>query len=103
LRGGSWIDNARCVRAAFRDNRAPDDRIDILGFRIACDSVPRSQGRVLRGGSWYDYTRLVRAACRLWVGPDIRIDILGFRIACATETPVFTSIPVTAPRTPASG
>jgi formylglycine-generating enzyme required for sulfatase activity len=33
IRGGSWIDAARKVRAASRLNRHPDNRVAYLGFR----------------------------------------------------------------------
>ena len=35
VRGGSWNDNARNVRAAYRNRNAPDNRNDNLGFRCA--------------------------------------------------------------------
>ena len=35
LRGGSWDDDARLVRAASRGARHPDSRYDFLGFRCA--------------------------------------------------------------------
>ncbi|MCP5197405.1 MAG: formylglycine-generating enzyme family protein [Gammaproteobacteria bacterium] len=35
LRGGSWINHARSVRAAYRDRLRPDNRDDRLGFRCA--------------------------------------------------------------------
>jgi eukaryotic-like serine/threonine-protein kinase len=34
-RGGSWTDPLRNVRAAVRYGRAPDDRLDAVGFRCA--------------------------------------------------------------------
>ena len=34
-RGGSWIHDARYVRAAYRGGDSPDDRFDGLGFRLA--------------------------------------------------------------------
>ncbi len=40
IRGGSWRDGARGVRAAYRSRRDPDSRNDLLGFRCA-----RVQGR----------------------------------------------------------
>ena len=33
LRGGSWYNDARYVRAAYRDAIPPDDRSDLIGFR----------------------------------------------------------------------
>ena len=35
IRGGSWSDDARYVRAAYRDHVEPSDRNDDLGFRCA--------------------------------------------------------------------
>lgn len=35
LRGGSWLANARHVRAAFRLGYSPDDRSSGIGFRLA--------------------------------------------------------------------
>ncbi len=35
LRGGSWNNDARFVRAAYRSHALPDDRFDNLGFRCA--------------------------------------------------------------------
>jgi len=35
VRGGSWIDSRRFVRAAVRDGRYPDITLDWLGFRCA--------------------------------------------------------------------
>jgi formylglycine-generating enzyme required for sulfatase activity len=37
LRGGSWCDPARRCRAALRGGGPPDDRGDLLGFRLASD------------------------------------------------------------------
>jgi len=34
LRGGSWLDNARDLRAANRSVEAPDFRFDYVGFRV---------------------------------------------------------------------
>lgn len=37
LRGGSWTDTPGPFRLAARENRAPDDRLAIAGFRLARD------------------------------------------------------------------
>jgi formylglycine-generating enzyme required for sulfatase activity len=42
VRGGSWGDNARTCRAAFRLRHAPDVRFSTLGFRPAGGQVPSS-------------------------------------------------------------
>ena len=34
LRGGSWSNYTRNLRAAFRYDYAPDDRDDFIGFRV---------------------------------------------------------------------
>lgn len=39
-RGGSWLDLARCVRAAYRNGRHPSYRVDDLGVRLARDQAP---------------------------------------------------------------
>ncbi|MBF0631361.1 MAG: SUMF1/EgtB/PvdO family nonheme iron enzyme [Magnetococcales bacterium] len=41
IRGGSWNDNARNVRAAYRNRHPSDNRNDDLGFRCA-----RAHGRM---------------------------------------------------------
>ncbi|MCP3915086.1 MAG: SUMF1/EgtB/PvdO family nonheme iron enzyme [bacterium] len=35
MRGGSWNDDARNLRAAFRNANLPETRNDNLGFRLA--------------------------------------------------------------------
>ena len=44
IRGGSWIDHARDVRAADRSGFAPGVRLPVLGFRLS-----RGRAQVLRG------------------------------------------------------
>ncbi|MBD2770824.1 SUMF1/EgtB/PvdO family nonheme iron enzyme [Iningainema tapete] len=34
LRGGSWNNNPRNCRSAYRDYNAPDNRNDNIGFRV---------------------------------------------------------------------
>ena len=41
IRGGSWFDYARYVRAAYRDACEPGLRYGNLGFRLAADSASR--------------------------------------------------------------
>ena len=41
LRGGSWRNNARQIRASNRGRLAPDDREDDDGFRCVRDPLPR--------------------------------------------------------------
>ena len=36
VRGGSWIYNQDSVRASARNHGAPDDRSDLIGFRVLC-------------------------------------------------------------------
>ena len=40
MRGGSWINNARNVRPAYRNRNEPSNANDNLGFRLS-----REQGR----------------------------------------------------------
>ncbi len=42
LRGGSWFDNARNLRSAFRDASAPDIRYDAFGLRLAGGFDPQA-------------------------------------------------------------
>ena len=35
VRGGSWINNGRNTRSAYRNRNAPDTRNDNCGFRLA--------------------------------------------------------------------
>lgn len=35
LRGGSWINNGRNARSAYRNRNEPDNRNDNIGFRLA--------------------------------------------------------------------
>ncbi len=43
-RGGSWIDDPRDCRSAYRSYSGPDDRITYVGFRVVC-SAPRALQR----------------------------------------------------------
>ncbi|RLC74608.1 MAG: hypothetical protein DRJ03_27740 [Chloroflexi bacterium] len=45
LRGGSWNNNQKNVRAANRNNNAPDNRNDNIGFRC----VSAASGEFLKG------------------------------------------------------
>ena len=40
LRGGSFDDDSRVLRAAIRNSFEPDSRIDIIGFRCVREVVP---------------------------------------------------------------
>jgi formylglycine-generating enzyme required for sulfatase activity len=40
LRGGSWNNNPRNCRAANRNNNAPGNRNNNVGFRVLCVSRP---------------------------------------------------------------
>ncbi len=35
-RGGSWNNNPRNCRSAYRNNNNPDDRNNNIGFRVVC-------------------------------------------------------------------
>ena len=41
LRGGSWNGIPRFCRSAYRDSNSPDNRSDLVGFRVSC-SAPRT-------------------------------------------------------------
>jgi formylglycine-generating enzyme required for sulfatase activity len=45
IRGGSWSNTARNVRAAFRDAYSPDFRYEILGFRLSRGHAPQPAER----------------------------------------------------------
>jgi hypothetical protein len=47
VRGGSWNNNPRNVRAANRNDNTPDNRNNNIGFRLA--KTPRRQSRLLYG------------------------------------------------------
>ncbi len=70
IRGGSWDDGARSVRAAYRSRYAPGDRDGILGFRCA-----RVQDQAEPAGGEEDRSAERRssgssgASVALWVGP----------------------------------
>jgi formylglycine-generating enzyme required for sulfatase activity len=38
LRGGSWNNNPRNCRSAYRNNNARDHRNNNIGFRVACSA-----------------------------------------------------------------
>ena len=43
LRGGSWINNGRNLRSAYRNHNAPDNRNDNIGLRLA-GALPTAEG-----------------------------------------------------------
>ena len=77
LKGGSWTQ--KILRSSCRGCEDADTRINLIGFRIACE-VPTV--RVLRGGSWSDLPYFLRASYRGRGEPDLRHSDGGFRIAC---------------------
>ncbi len=48
VRGGSWGDHARAVRAAYRDGDGPGDRSHSLGFRLS--RGPKERGALVNEG-----------------------------------------------------
>ncbi|MGB8698677.1 MAG: SUMF1/EgtB/PvdO family nonheme iron enzyme [Thermosynechococcaceae cyanobacterium] len=36
--GGSWINNPRRCRSAYRNNNTPDNRNNNNGFRVVCEA-----------------------------------------------------------------
>ncbi len=51
LRGGSWVDYGRSLRAAYRDRGAPDGRSHSFGLRLAGGFDPRGSSRRIKTGS----------------------------------------------------
>ena len=45
VRGGSLHNDQTDARAAYRNNNAPDNRNNNIGFRLACSSPIRSTGQ----------------------------------------------------------
>lgn len=43
-RGGSWDNDARNCRSAYRNRRHPDDRNSNLGLRLAAAHLPAEAG-----------------------------------------------------------
>ncbi len=41
VRGGSWNNNQTNARAAYRNDNAPDNRNNNIGFRLVCASPIR--------------------------------------------------------------
>jgi len=37
VRGGSWLDEARACRAAYRQRAMPENRYRLIGFRVVCE------------------------------------------------------------------
>jgi len=37
-RGGSWNNNPRNCRSAYRNNNNPDNRNNNIGFRVVCEA-----------------------------------------------------------------
>ncbi len=59
LRGGSWNNNARNTRSAYRNNAHPDNRDNNIGLRLARAQpgageplLTRSRSRPRASGSW---------------------------------------------------
>ena len=51
LRGGSWINNGRNVRSAYRFHFGPGNRYRSYGFRLALGPEPWQDERAGRGGA----------------------------------------------------
>jgi formylglycine-generating enzyme required for sulfatase activity len=102
VRGGSWFNNARLLRCAYRFRYGPTYTNVHLGFRVvrggSWDNVARylrcaHRGRdeptsrdvdlgfrVVRGGSWFDLARSLRCVNRGRLGPSSGDGRLGFRV-----------------------
>jgi hypothetical protein len=94
LRGGSWNNNPRNCRSAYRNHNEPDNANNNVGFRVVCLpqkgaaglSSPLSPYRLLRGGSWSSFPRLCRSAYRLNGLPPVnRVSNFGFRVCCLPQ------------------
>jgi formylglycine-generating enzyme required for sulfatase activity len=87
LRGGSWINNRRICRSAYRNRFQPGNACDDIGFRVVCSPQEQPPPPVqLRGGSWYDYPRSCRSAYRDSIEqPDYAGDSIGFRVVCLPQ------------------
>jgi sulfatase modifying factor 1 len=70
VKGGNWAFGAGIARNAFRFGIAPDECVDITGFRVAAGTLP---GEVISGR-----TDRAQGADRL--PPDVRIDQLMERV-----------------------
>ena len=86
VRGGSWNDNARNARSAYRNWNPPDDRNDNLGFRCSrahgLEGFPdmnRPLSMALSGAS--PFTRQNRSAGGVLV--------IGMDVPVKTRRPVF--------------
>jgi formylglycine-generating enzyme required for sulfatase activity len=68
VRGGSWLNDARSVRAAYRNHSDPALRSDVLGFRCArVQIVSTASGSAEQPGQGKPARRSPRAAVtRLW-------------------------------------
>ena len=68
MRGGSWFDDARGARSAYRRAHPPGDADDYLGFRLCLRSIEPGQAPGRPGGP-AGFARIKRAAAD-WLGPD---------------------------------
>ncbi|WP_369684486.1 SUMF1/EgtB/PvdO family nonheme iron enzyme [Azovibrio restrictus] len=59
MRGGSWINNARRLRSAYRNDNAPGKRNNNLGFRLVLSSM----NTVWKHGPWTRPALLFAMAC----------------------------------------
>ena len=45
VRGGSWLDDARACRAAYRQRAMHRNRYRIIGFRVVCEVEASAEER----------------------------------------------------------
>lgn len=83
VRGGSWINNGRNVRSAYRNHNTPDNRNNNLGFRLA-----RAQRTVGMGANDQIVIRSVRGTASI-VSSSANTRVRGAEVAgwMPRETP----------------
>jgi len=83
LRGGSWVNDPRLCRSAYRGHALPGNASLNSGFRVVCLPGEVTPPRMLlRGGSWDSDPRYCRSARRSHLQPDIAIGNIGLRVVC---------------------
>ncbi|MDB9384011.1 SUMF1/EgtB/PvdO family nonheme iron enzyme [Nodularia spumigena CS-584] len=71
MRGGSWNNNPRNCRSAYRNNNDPDNRNNNIGFRVVVSAASALLCQSRRMGMRRACRRRVQT-CSCDVGDDIR-------------------------------